>query len=240
MDLTESELLELRRCRHCDCSTYPICTWFGEPCRECFCPDSFTHYDSDAQHPGLFKTQMAAPSRKRTIVHYRVLEIATSNDGDCLYDCISRALNQYLDKGVAQQTISVIDLRTFISRFQTNETYAAYKTLAASSKDYECIAKTHSLRSFKNVVEQCGKDVGAPNCLWGDENTLNFFAEAYRIRFVVFNDQGQLLQILGAPDFRHTMLLRLNQDQHYTLLQFNHQSVLQQHEWMWLKKSLHI
>lgn len=243
IELSEVELLEMNRCFHCDCSTYPICTWIGEPCKECFNTDSFTHYNPDVR-PGLFQTRNTVNTEKRIIKNTKVSEIKTSNDGDCLYDCFARALNRYLRKGIANKEITIADMRMFVSRYQTPDMYNAYKTLAESSSDYECIAKTHSLRSFKNIIQQCGNNVGAEKCLWGDENTLNIFSEIYRIRVVVFNERGQLLQIIGTDELRHTILLRLNQQQkaeeHYTLMQFNNQTILQKHEWIWLKKYLHI
>ncbi len=242
IQLSEVELLELRRCYHCDCASYPLCTWIGEPCKECFCTETFTHYDPDERHPGQFKTQNAHRPVKRALLHTRVSEIKTSEDGDCLYDCLALAFNRYLLQGVATQPITVSDLRIFASRCQTEATFAAYKVLAESTNDYECISKTRTLRGFKNIVQQCGSDVGSERCLWGDENTLTFFSESYRIRFVVFNERGQLIQIIGSLDYGHTILLRLNrkdvQSEHFTLLQFNNETILQQHEWFWLKRKV--
>ena len=241
IDISDYELSEIKKCHYCDCATYPICTWIGEPCKECFCANTFAHYEADNRHPGMFSSQTIL-SPKRLINNPRVIEIKTNPDGDCLYDCFARALNQYLEQ--SHKKITVSDLRMFVSRRQTQDTYTAYKTLAASSSDYGCISKTHSLRSFKNIVQLCGSNVGSDQCLWGDENTLNFLSESYCIRIVVFNEKGKLIQIIGSPDLQHTLLLRLNRkeasSEHFTLLQFNNQSILQQHEWFWLKKHLHI
>jgi hypothetical protein len=252
--INEQDLLELCRCYKCDCATYPVCTWLGEPCSLCFNVNTFTHYDSDSAKPSLFKNnadhqreqqreQQLTILDKRPLVKTRIQEIKTDGNGDCLYECIALALNRYLSDGVAREKITVADLRFFVSQRQTNATYEAYKNLAATG-DYECLSKVRNIRGFKNVIQQCGGNVGPENCLWGDENTIGVFADAYRMRFVVFDERGALLQMIGEPEYVHTILLRLNRirvgEEHFTLLQFNDQTVLKQHEWLWLKKSLRI
>jgi len=252
--INDQDLLELCRCYKCDCATYPVCTWLGEPCSLCFNVNTFAHFDADASKPSLFKNganhqreqqreQQLTLMDKRPLVKTSIQEIKTDGNGDCLYECIALALNHYLSPHVAREKITVGDLRFFVSQRQTDATYEAYKNLAVTG-DYECLAKVRNIRGFKNVVQQCGSEVGPEHCLWGDENTLGIFSDAYRLRFVVFNERGALLQMVGVPEYAHTILLRLNRvrvgEEHFTLLQFNGHTILKQHEWLWLKKSLSI
>lgn len=252
INISQNDLLELCRCWKCDCTTYPICTWIGSPCKECFNVHTFCHFDADKQ-VSKFKNTLAdqheqqrriASSEPRPLLKTRIEEIKTDPLGDCLYECITRALNRYLGP-VAMANITIADLRFFASTMQTEETYQAYKNVAAASDDsYGCVAKTRGLRAFKNVVQLSGNEVGPENCLWGDENTITIFSDAFRLRFVIFDQRGQMIQLIGQQEYAHTILLRLNRlrpgEEHFTLLQFNNETILKQHEWAWLKKNLHL
>jgi hypothetical protein len=250
--INEHDVLELCRCYKCDCSTYPICTWLGEPCKLCFDIETFSHFDADQGKPGLFlnglehqharlRHHQLTIVNRRPLVKTRIQEIKTDGNGDCLYECIALALNRYISSTVSLQKIAIADLRFLVSQLQTNETYEAYKTLA-STGEYDCLAKVRNIRGFKNVIQDCGAVVGPENCLWGDENTLGIFSNAFHLRFVVFDEHGKLLQVVGQQEYGHTILLRLNRvragEEHFTLLQFNGETIIKQHEWLWLKKSL--
>lgn len=248
INISDAEWLELSRCYRCNCATYPVCTWLGEPCNECFSALEFQHLAP--AEPGCFSTppHSAASPPPRGLTHTRIEEVGTSGNGDCLYDCVAKALNHYIPlQRVATQHISIGDLRQFVSRRQTPATFDAYKVAAVGDADgsYECLSKVKTLRGFKNCIQHCGSDVGAQKCLWGDENTLNIISSAFRLRFAVFDERGALLQSVngeGAAAPKHTVLLRLNRsvdgEEHFSLLTFNRQTVLQSGEWAWLKKTL--
>lgn len=136
-------------------------------------------------------------------------------------------------------------MRRAAARYQTQHTFTAYQALAADQPEYRCISKSRTLRGFKNVMQRCGEDVGPEHCLWGDENTLNVFSKLFQLRFVVFNDKGQLVQrVQDAVRVNHTVLLRLNRsrpgEEHFSLLRFNGETILQDHEWNWLKNRLNL
>jgi hypothetical protein len=242
----DAQKLELQRCFKCDCRTYPICTWFGEPCKECFQPASFRHKRSCGDRPGLFENGPSASDARtedRPLIHTRVTEIRTSANGDCFYDCIAKALNRYLNKSVATAEIGTAELRYFASRQQTQATFEAYRTASLANEDeYKCVARARNLRAFRNAMQQTGDEVGVENCLWGDENALQIVSDAFHLRILVFDQRGQMIQVIGQEGFKHTLLLRLNRNktgqEHFTLLAFNEQTVLVPNEWTWLKKHL--
>lgn len=248
MQIADEELLELSRCYKCNCNSYPICTWYGEPCGECFDVGSF-HHQSPDNRLGIFikrgQLGRAPPTALHTqadrpLTNTKVAEVKTDASGDCLYDCIAKAFNRYLNAHVSTSPITISDLRHFASRKQNQAMFDAYRSVG----HYECLAKVHTLRGFRNVMQQSGSDVGVENCLWGDENTLQIFSDAFHLRIVVFNERGKMIQFIGQEDYSHTLLLRLNRrkagNEHYTLLEFNDQTILTQNEWFWLKKHLHL
>lgn len=231
----EEEIQELTRCYYCDCQTINtgVCTWQGEPCKRCFDMVTYRHLQPNDAEPGLHITGSSPPSRKRQITKIQIEEIPTDGNGDCLYACIVRAL------GNGRNQLSVEELRAFVARMQTDDMFHAYKTLAArtsdQSSDYPALERVRSLRGFQNVIRRCGKNVGADQCLWGDENTLNIVSNAYHLRFIIFDDQGKIMQVINANSPTvHTILLRLSSalknSEHYTLLKFNDQTLLQPHE----------
>lgn len=245
ISISDAELLELRRCYRCNCATYPICTWLGEPCEYCYCACNFCHLDPDPASPGLFKpaTSSTPKNPPRFMRSMTIREVSTDGNGDCLYECISKALNRYVNTSIATDPISVSALRNFVSRKQTNENFEAYKHTARASSNYDCLSRVHTLRGFKNIMQQCGSDVGPDSCLWGDENTLDVVSSAFCLNFVVFDEKGRLVQFIESPESpAHTILLRHYRhndgEEHFTLLEFNEQTVLQKHEWTWLKKKL--
>lgn len=227
------EVAELNRCYRCDCKTRStrVCTWQGEPCKECFSFVTYQHFLPNPAEPGLY-VKVERPLVNRAIPRsLQISEIPTDGNGDCLYDCIARAL------GTDTEWVPIADLRSFVARKQTTDNFSAYKTLASQSEEYSVLSRVRSLRGFQNVIRRCGSDVGPEECLWGDENVLNIISTAYKVRFAVFDDRGKIIQIImpeetiGEP---HTILIRLSrrvkQSEHYTLLSLNGQTLLQPSE----------
>lgn len=233
------EVQELTKCFYCDCATartsHGVCTWHGEPCKECFDIKTYQHLTPDADHPGLFKPVNTNNTRLRQIEYPRIAEIQTDPNGDCLYDCLSKALGG----------IPIEALRAFVARSQTQSTFEAYKTIAKHSEGYEVLHRVKTLRGLKNTMQRCGATVGSSDCLWGDENALHILSNGYLLRFAVFDTSGKLIQKVepDLPNVR-TILLRLNRmrqgSEHFTLLTFNRQTLLQSHEWTWLCNQLQL
>jgi hypothetical protein len=236
------EIKELTKCFYCDCATDKtgVCTWHGEPCKECFDVTTYQHYQVDPNHPGLF-TQSTARNELRRIEHPRISEIPTDPNGDCLYDCVSKALGG----------VPISDLRAFVSRSQTQDTFEAYRTISRNSPGYDVLQKVRTLRGLKNTIQRCGSTVGSNECLWGDENAIQILSNGYLLRFAVFDTTGKMIQNvepepLGTPSKTpsRTVLLRLNRStagsEHFTLLTFNRQTLLQAHEWLWLSQQLRL
>lgn len=243
--ISADELEEICRCYHCDCSTYPVCTWQGEPCAECFHTETMTHLDPQDSSPGKYHKKRGGNNQQiipRPLTKTYIEEIFTRPNGDCLYECIALALNEYLDDRRATYRITVDDLRAYVSRCQTNQTFEAYQALARHQSEYRALVNVRSLRGLKNVIRQTGTTVGPEHCLWGDENCLNIFSEGYKLRFAVFDEKGVLVQTIGNERYPHTILLRHNRshagEEHFTLLKFNDQTVLQRNEWNWLEKRM--
>jgi hypothetical protein len=173
----------------------------------------------------------------------RIEEIATDGNGDCLYECISRALSGGKTPGV-----TIAALRAFVARSQTDDTYTAYRVVSRQDDGagYDCIKKVRSLRGLKNTIQLCGAQVGADKCLWGDENAIHIIANGYRLRFAIFDNSGRIVQIVEPeetpPKTPKTVLLRLHRQishcEHFNLLTFNNHTLLDQHEWDWLYRRL--
>lgn len=237
-----AEMTELCRCFKCDCETYPFCTWLGEPCTECFNVDHLQHGEPNPNKPGEHTPSAHAVLEQRPLVRTFIEEVRTQPNGDCLYEAIQLALNHYVR---GEKMITIEDLRGAASRYQTSDTFHAYQALAANQPEYRCISKSRTLRGFKNIMQRCGEEVGPEHCLWGDENTIEVFSRLFKIRFAVFNDKGKLVQLVQASrGVHHTVLLRLNRsrpgEEHFSLLRFNGETILQAHEWNWLKNRLNI
>ena len=242
--ISSQEMAELCRCYRCDCTTYPVCTWLGEPCEECFDVVKFLHYEPDVSKPGQHNKEIheSSPTEPRPLVRTLIEEIKTQPSGDCLYEAIVHALNHYVRSGTM---ITIQDLRDAASRYQTQHTFEAYQVLAEDQPEYRCVSRSRTLRGFKNIMQRTGETVGPEHCLWGDENTLGIFSKLLKMKFAVFNDKGQFRQTIQAErGSKHTILLRLNfsrpGEEHFTLLRFNGETVLQEHEWNWLKNRLKI
>ena len=238
--ISDAEMAELCRCYRCNCKTYPICTWLGEPCNDCFDVELLQHYHPTLDRPGEHQRVLETNNEQRPLVRTFIEQIKTQPNGDCLYEAIAHALNHYVRSGVS---ITIEDLRAAASRFQSNDTFTAYQVLAADQPEYRCISQARTLRGFKNIMQRCGEEVGPEHCLWGDENTLNIFSQLFKVRFAVFNDKGQLVQRVQAQrNIKHTILLRLNSsrpgEEHFSLLRFNGETILQAHEWNWLQNRL--
>jgi hypothetical protein len=251
INITSAEMSELCRCYRCDCTTYPICTWFGEGCSDCMDMTHLQHYSPNVNKPGEHLQSTTAdttppqpPPELRPLVRTYIEEIKTQPNGDCLYEAIVHALNYYV-RSAKDALITIEDLRSAAARKQTPDTFAAYQALAANQPEYRCISRSRTLRGFKNVIQRCGDVVGPEHCLWGDENTLEIFSRLFLFRFAVFNDKGKLVQQIEAlRGVNHTVLLRLNRarpgEEHFSLLRFNGETILQAHEWNWLKNRLNI
>jgi hypothetical protein len=241
-NISGAELNELCRCYRCNCATYPVCTWFGEPCNECVDIGTLHHYQPNIAKPGEHKkgeAEALSISDPRPLTRTIIEEVKTQPTGDCLYEAIMHALNHY----VTALLITIKDLRTAASRYQTQDTFEVYRVLSANQPEYRCVSSSRTLRGFKNIMQRCGESVGVEHCLWGDENTLNIFSKLFKLQFAVFNDKGQLVQLVkAARGLHHTVLLRLNRsrkgEEHFSLLRFNGETILQAQEWNWLKNRL--
>jgi len=242
--VSDAEIAELCRCYRCDCKTYPICTWFGEPCAECFDVAKLKHHKPNMNRPGEHAPEIEEEEAIRSLVRTYIEEVRTQPSGDCLYEAIAHALNHYVRSNV---WITTHDLREAASRYQSAETFSAYQALATDQPEYRCISKARTVRGFKNIMKRCGDEVGPEHCLWGDENTLEVFSRLFKVKFAVFNDKGQLVQRVAAsvfPRIKHTILLRLNQsrpgEEHFSLLRFNGETILQPNEWNWIQNRLNL
>jgi hypothetical protein len=245
--LTSDELKELAKCYKCDCTTRGLCTWQGEPCTECFNLNTYAHLQP-GNNIGTHASSEASGQQQATreITKPQIEQVSTKPNGDCLYECIACALNELVDIRDGGRPITIDDLRAFVSRSQNSETFGVYRTLADEQPEYACLRSAHTLRAFKNIIRRCGRDAGPRGCLWGDENTLHAIAEAYRLRFAVFNEKGRLIQQVQVPSqecpVMRTVLLRLNNlspgEEHFELLQFNGHSLLLDNEWGWISQRL--
>lgn len=236
---SNEELKELYKCYLCDCETSSsgICSWQGEPCKECFDKEGFRHRQYDKNNPGKYIRNVEQQQQQRQITHPKMNEIQTRGNGDCLYESISKAL--VLNFGYHHEAISVDMLRNYVSRLQTSDNFEAYKSAY-------CMKGVRTVRSFKNLVQQSGEQIGPDKCLWGDENVLGIISNGYRIRFVVFDHLGKMIQTIEPEDSRsnRTILLRLDRQvqncEHFNLLTFNKQTLLQETEWMTLRRILQL
>lgn len=241
-----SEIAEINKCFQCDCETIAagICTWQGEPCLECFDVATYCHLQSNPNRPGLFERNSANHqnySPENRPQKGSIKEIMTDGNGDCLYECIARALST---TGTSRITIS--ELRAFVSRNQTEDTFNAYKIVAKHDEQgsYNCLKKVRTLRGLKNVIQRCGAHVGAENCLWGDENALHILSNGYRLRFAIFDNTGKIVQLVEPTQHNasRTVLLRLHRQikncEHFNLLTFNDHTLLHNYEWNVLKQLL--
>lgn len=246
MHVQKREIDELCKCYKCDCETADcgICTWFGEPCAECFDLTTYSHLQPNPRHPSRFLKNSHHPEKlRRSVSHAEIEEISTDGNGDCLYECIATALST-----TGLHRISISDIRAFVARKQNDETFSIYKSLAGRTRsntdfeEYQCLKKVRTLRGFKNVIQRCGANVGPDECMWGDENTLQVLADGYRLRFAIFDHTGNLIQIIEPNQENRSavcsVLLRLYRhtvgNEHFNLLRFNNQTLLSQHEWEWL------
>lgn len=239
---SNEELKELFRCHLCDCETRRcgICFWQGQICLECFCTTNFSHRQYDPSRPGQHDTRGIPPTATpRPVTHPRMSEIQTEGNGDCLYESIAKAL--VLDRHIHVAAVSPQSLRLFVSKCQKPEHFAAYKVTYA-----DALKRVHTLRGFKNSIQLCGKDVGPENCIWGDENTIHILSNQFQLRLVVFDQRGQMIQKIEPESLAsaRTILLRLNRqlknNEHFSLLAFNGQTLLEEQEWLWLKQKLFI
>lgn len=238
--ISTSELEEICTCYQCDCETKScgICTWEGEPCLECFNIRTYEHLEPDSERPSLFKrpTQDVGSAPDFPRLTNTITEYTSLGNGDCLYDCVSKALSTN-----GTRLISIASLRSLVARYQTSETFAAYRAVANQS-GYDCIKKARTLRALKNVIQVSGGDVGPEKCLWGDENTLNIVSKTYNVRFAIFNGEGALVQVIETERSHvYTILLKLYQTEeveHYNLLLFGMKSLLHARDWELLQHLL--
>lgn len=245
ISISPNELAELTRCYRCDCMTGPMCTWQGEPCTECFDLSSYCHKNPDPREPGKHVREHVAELQPEVpIVDARIKIIPTKPTGDCLYECIVIALNALVLRNIAHTRITIDDLRSLVSRKQTEDSFHAYRALSHDQPEYLCLQQTKTLRAFQNIVRVCGRDVGAEHCLWGDENSIHVIANTYRLRIAVFNEKGKLAQFVKPESHTpaRTIVLRLNRsspgEEHFELMQFNRHTLLYESEWRWLCKRL--
>ncbi len=245
IQIDPDELIELQRCHNCDCETYPICTNNGEPCDECFNLIHYVHNDV-SNILGLFKKQQQQQVQERSLKNCCIKEIPTNGDGDCLYESFSMGLNKYLTQSpVATKLIEISDLRFLVSKKQTETTFQTYKQLQ-DQQEYASLNNIRTLRGFKNLIQISGAEVGSDKCLWGDENSIEILSNTFKLKIAIFDEKGKLIQIINQhqTNFNHIMLLRLNRTyenhEHFTLLEFNDETILKQNEWIYLKKRLGI
>ena len=239
------ELPEILKCHQCDCLTAPYCTIGGELCRECFDYSHFQHRDPRVKFPGTFlnfctetrKCKQCSSSRahvKEKGVKFYVERSA--GDGDCMYTCISNAMDNI---------ISVKDLRRVVSRRQTRAMYDAYMDLLADNcPEYQNLEHINSFDQFRHYIQQCGSEIGSEACMWGDENALYLLANEYGFTFVVFNEKGSIIQKIQPINsdteivYPRYILIRLNGGskghEHYDLLKFNDYTILTQDLWNYL------
>lgn len=259
-----NEFTELFKCYQCDCLTAPYCCIGGELCLECFDYSHFQHKKPREKFPGTFlpiKCSNADDHHNEECKHnflkcdkavkMSFFVVRSPPDGDCLYTSISNAMDQ---------KISVKYLRRLVSRKQTTETYTSYMTLADNPEfaEYHNLSHLQSFDQFRHFIQLCGSEVGAAECIWGDENALQIISNEYGFNFVIFNEKGSIIQKVipdccwdgnnghDGNDTEHAssespicqkryILLRLNGGtkghEHYDLLKFNDKSILSQELW---------
>jgi hypothetical protein len=265
-----NEFTELLKCYKCNCESSPYCTIGGELCLECFDYEHFQHRKPRSKFPGTFlkycrggecetctRTRTYNPSNGK--MNFYV--VRSPPDGDCMYTCISNALNQ---------KISVQNLRRLVSSKQTKETYENYMdlydmTMATVNEDgsvndegarelpeFCTLEHIKSFDQFRHYIQLCGSEVGTGECMWGDENALQICSNEYGITFVIFNEKGSIIQKVSpifdeviTPEkkkffFQRFVLLRLNGgskgQEHYDLLKFNGDAILTIEKWEYLTK----
>jgi hypothetical protein len=249
-----NEFTELFKCYQCDCLTAPYCSIGGELCVECFDYSHFQHKKARSKFPGTFldikcDEKCTATTAATTMTKAAFFVVRSPPDGDCLYTCVSNALDQ---------KISVKYLRRLVSRMQTIEMYNAYMALADDPNfpDYHNMRQIQSFDQFRHFIQLCGSDVGAAECIWGDENALEIISNEYGITFVIFNEKGSIVQkvepnnetVLPASSAQPVaallvcnqrfILLRLHSGSkghaHYDLLKFNDKTILTYEMWKYL------
>lgn len=238
--LADEELREIYACRTCDCRTYPVCHVDGAPCDECFCVRHFHHRTPDT--PALFRAcelkeafDDAAPL---TASYVRV--VRTAPNGDCLYECFSRALaGPFGGSGVrCVARPSIAALRRMVASRQTDATFGAYTALRDQPEYRAALRHVRTLRQLRDAIQRPGTECTAPTeCVWGDENALNAFANAWRVRVCVYNEKGRRVENLVPPlGYTYTLVLRLDQGSaHYDLCTFNEHTLLCPNEVQWIE-----
>lgn len=194
------ELVDLlNMCNDCGCVRYPFCNVNGKACSIC-------------KHQYLFEQ---AEEIKET-VNFKTLNIKAN--GDCLFECISRAFNQ---------CFSIEELRDSVAREQTEETLSTYKALEDLYFPY--MKYIHNLSDFKSYIRKRGMYFGWNKCYMGDENALRIIANNLGIRIAVYNNDYddvadeelyELKHIIGTADdaLVYIMLLYIEQKIHYRII----------------------
>jgi hypothetical protein len=228
------EFTELLKCYQCDCVSAPYCTIGGELCLECFDYQHFQHKKPRAKFPGTFlkycqgeaECDICMPNKtyspKNGKLNFYVMR--SPPDGDCMYTCISNALDQ---------KVSVKELRRLVSLRQTKEMYDAYMDLydmthpvmndtndeyneynennenendrhshshintttgTTELPEFTTLEHIKSFDQFRHLIQLCGSEVGTGDCMWGDENALQICSNEFGITFVIFNEKGSIIQ----------------------------------------------
>lgn len=231
--------LELWKCYMCDCERYPFCNVMGEVCQYCFDIQHFEHKIPIKEIPGKFHKKKCGPhcqkSASYTPKNPKFKLISSKGNGDCLYESVENAFNS---------SFTIEDLRNFVSFKQNPDTFDAYKNIG----EYKMLLENaEDYHDFRHLLQKTGAEHGITDCVWGDENTLYYLSNELGVTFVIFNQKGSLLQkIEPEHEFckRRYITLHLNNEdsgrEHYDLLVFDENKILNEAMWQSLLKMFKI
>ena len=236
--MSDNNTLELWKCAMCDCERYPYCNVLGKICENCFDINHFEHKIPMKEICGKFIKKKCSNHCMKTPIYKakspKFTIILSKGNGDCLYECVENSFDH---------CITIDDLRTFVAYQQNEDTYSAYREI----NEHEIIKDAKNFHDFRHIMQRTGAEFGASGCMWGDENTLYYLSNEYLITFVIFNQKGNLLQKITPQTQvcknRYITLHLNNQDvgrEHYDLLVFDGNKILDEAMWQTLLKTVNI
>lgn len=225
---------ELVKCYNCNCEKYPFCNINGFICTVCI--DNNHHFSPDFNNLGYFRkdTNDIVSIFKNLDKHEDKHEdnefsiVTIPPNGDCLFNSVSKAFHNY---------VTVSNLRHVVACKQTPETYKAYK---ASQEDDELkfMNSINSLEEFRAFIKKGGKNHGAQNCFWGDENAINILSNEFKVTFVILDKDGSHKSSISPSiplDNMYYIFLLHSDNSHYDLLKFNNCTVVNSDTWETIK-----
>lgn len=127
-------------------------------------------------------------------------------DGDCLYDCVARALGE---------GVTITYLRDFVADGVSQEMFERYKAVSCMP-GYEWVIRMNDLEELKAAIRE-------PRTVWADENALEVIG-ASLCRLLVLDDEGLIHEskYVKVGDFRADdlpiVLVNRTRRQHFNLV----------------------